>query len=102
MLDKTRRISHIFRDKFFREEELQWWMRCWIVTRGSLAGGYESNGSKDPMAGFNSPAGPSSNVGVTLPFLVIKEVPSTAGVLFPEVAEYDAYAFGKLVRGSFA
>jgi hypothetical protein len=54
------------------------------------------------MAGFNSPAGPSSNVGVTLPFLAIKDVPSTAGVLLPNVAEYEAYAFGELVRGSFA
>lgn len=54
------------------------------------------------MAGFNSPAGPPSNVGVTLPFLATKELPSTAGVLLPDIAEYEAYAFGELVRGSFA
>ena len=54
------------------------------------------------MAGFNSPVGPSSNVGVILLFLAIIEVPSSAGVLLPEVAEYEGYAFGELVRGSFA
>lgn len=54
------------------------------------------------MAGFNSPAGPSSNIGVILPFLAITEDSSTAGVLLPDDAGYDVYAFGEVVRGSFA
>lgn len=54
------------------------------------------------MAGFNSPAGPSANVVMILPFLAIIEVSSTAGVLLPAVVEYEAYAFCEVVRGWFA
>ena len=54
------------------------------------------------MAGFNSSAGPSANVGAILPFLAIIEVSSTTGVLLPDVVGYGAYAFEEVVRGWFA